>query len=127
VARAILKNRDEGRPLGSPIEVRYRRLCEANGFWPGVAQYEVRLLNGRRIFIDRAYPEQKVAIELDGYSHHSGPIAFRRDHERYVYLTRMGWLHLPFTAEDVGKRPEYVIDALRETVPLPVLMRLNRP
>jgi hypothetical protein len=127
VARALLENRGEGRPLGSALEVRYRRLCEANGLWPGVAQYEVILRSGRRIFIDRAYPEQKVAVELDGYADHTGRLAFRRDHERYVYLTRAGWSHLPFTFDDVATRPNYVIDSLRETLPLAVLLRSNRP
>ena len=94
--------------------------------WPGVAQHEVVLQNGRRIFIDRAYPHQKIAIELDGYIDHTGKLVFQGDHERYVYLTRRGWMHLPFTHEDVTRRGQYVIESLRETVPLSVLLSSNR-
>ena len=126
VARAILENLEPGRPLGSGLEVRYRRLLVANGFWPGVAQHKVVLPNGRPIFIDRAYPEQKVAVELDGYIDHTGKLVFQRDHERYVYLTRLGWRHLPFTYEDVTKHPGYVLASLHETVPLAVLVRSVR-
>ena len=37
---------------------------------------------------------------------------FQRDHERYVYLTRMGWRHLPFTYEDVRQRQNYPVGEL---------------
>ena len=62
VLRELLTRREGGRPLGSALEVLYRRLVVDAGMWPGVAQYEVTLRDGRRIFIDRAYPEEKVAV-----------------------------------------------------------------
>ena len=51
VLRELLTRPEGGRPLGSALEVLYRRLVVDAGMWPGVAQYEVTLRDGRRIFI----------------------------------------------------------------------------
>ena len=61
------------------------------------------------------------------YVDHMGNLGFQRDHERYVYLNRQRWRHLPFTYDDVAKRQDYVIESMREAVPLSVLLRSGAP
>jgi hypothetical protein len=38
--------------------------------------------------VDGAYPDRRVAIEVDGYLHHSAPTAFQRDRTRQNALVR---------------------------------------
>lgn len=41
--------------------------------------------------LDLAYPEPKVAIEIDSAQRHSGTASYRRDREKWNLLTRQGW------------------------------------
>jgi very-short-patch-repair endonuclease len=59
------------------------------------------LLAGRRIVIDVAFPEQRVALEFDGWAFHSGAEAFQHDRERQNLLANDGWLVLRFTWADL--------------------------
>jgi len=52
---------------------------------------------GRRAYIDLAYPEHHVAIELDGWAHHSTRAAFDHDRARANDLTLQGWNVYRFT------------------------------
>ena len=47
----------------------------------------------------RRYPELKLAIEVDGFEHHSSPDAFQRDRTRQNRLVALGWTVLRFTWE----------------------------
>lgn len=76
------------------------------------AQYEVRTPRGRSFFIDSAYPEQRIAIETDGWAFHSDPDAFQRDRARWRELAKMGWTVLCFTYEDITVRPNEVIETI---------------
>lgn len=63
--------------------------------------------------VDLAYPEQKVAIEVDSYQHHSDRVAFVRDRARSNGLVaRAGWSILYFVYED-SLRPRRFLDDLR--------------
>ena len=55
--------------------------------------------------IDCAYPDRKLAIEVDGFEHHSSPEAFQRDRTRQNRLVALGWTVLRFTWHDVVHRP----------------------
>ena len=80
------------------------------------------MYDGRRIFVDWAYPTVKVAVELNGYEFHGSRAAVQRDSERAVLLARIGWQYLPFTHADVTKNTNYVLSSLREVVPRSVLL-----
>lgn len=58
----------------------------------------------RRRF-DLAYPEQRVAIELDGRRWHDTREAFESDRRRDREAVRHGWVVLRFTWEDIVRRP----------------------
>ena len=72
-----------------------------------VGQYRLVLPQGR-INVDRAWPEVKLAVELDGAKHHTSPEDRRRDLTRDTALAAMGWVVLRFTYADVLRDPEGV-------------------
>ena len=51
--------------------------------------------------VDFAYPELKLAIEVDGFAAHSTVDAFRRDRVRQNALVAAGWTVLRFTWPEV--------------------------
>ena len=57
-----------------------------------------------------------MAIEVDGYEHHSSPEAFQRDRTRQNRLVALGWTVLRFTWDDVVKRPAMVAQTIRDAV-----------
>jgi hypothetical protein len=74
---------------------------------PSVGQYPVQL-PGRRVKLDRAWPEAKLAVELDGARHHTSPEDRRKDLARDRELAALGWVVLRFTYADVVRDPEGV-------------------
>jgi len=72
-----------------------------------VGQYQVQLPT-RRIRLDRAWPEVKLAVELDGARHHTSPEDRRKDLARDRELAALGWVVLRFTYADVLRDPEGV-------------------
>jgi len=69
----------------------------AAGLPAPLQQYRVRL-NGRTFRIDLAYPERRVAIELDGWDCHRTRSAFDADRARADALVVDGWTLLRFTS-----------------------------
>ncbi len=57
---------------------------------------------GRLILeVDFAWPEEKVALHVDGYRWHSGRIRFDRDAGQRSVLAAMGWLSVVVTAKNM--------------------------
>lgn len=63
----------------------------------------------RRYFLDVAFPEARLAIEIDGRAHHSSAAAFQNDRRRQNDLVAAGWTVLRFTWDDIVNRPHNVI------------------
>jgi very-short-patch-repair endonuclease len=74
---------------------------------PSVGQYRIELPTGR-IRLDRAWPEVKLAVELDGAAHHTSPENRREDLARDRALAGLGWVVLRFTYADVLRDPDAV-------------------
>ncbi|MCV2489578.1 DUF559 domain-containing protein [Geodermatophilus sp. YIM 151500] len=73
----------------------------------GVGQH--RVIAGGVVFrLDRAWPEVKLAVELDGARHHTSPEDRRRDLARDAALAAAGWVVLRFTYADVRRDPAKV-------------------
>jgi hypothetical protein len=92
----------ESRPA-SVLESRMGRLLRAAGLPPPVPEYAVG-----RYRLDFAWPELRLAVEVDGYRRHSSWDAFRDDRSRQNDLIAAGWVVLHFTWDDVCNRPEEV-------------------
>jgi hypothetical protein len=69
-----------------------------------VGQHPVDLPTGR-VRLDRAYPEVRLAVELDGAAFHTSPEDRARDLARDRALAALGWVVLRFTYADVLRDP----------------------
>ena len=63
--------------------------------------------------LDFAWPEQKLAVEVDGYASHSSTRAFQYDRRRQNALVVAGWTMLRFTWDDVTSQHEKVAEHIR--------------
>ena len=84
---------------------------------PCVQQHRVALPDGRWVDLDAAWPEAKVAVELDGAAFHGSRQARERDLRRDTALAGAGWIVLRFSyarlvADPEGCRRE-IVAALR--------------
>jgi very-short-patch-repair endonuclease len=59
--------------------------------------------------IDIAFPDVKLAVEVDGWAWHMEVDRFRADRHKGNALTRAGWTLLRFTWHDLVNRPRYVL------------------
>ena len=66
--------------------------------------------------LDLAWPGEKVALEMDGYRHHSGIRAFRADRERGNRVQAEGWTVLRTTPAEVSDGAPGLVAALRRLV-----------
>jgi very-short-patch-repair endonuclease len=110
VLRHVLDDRALGatRPDGL-LEPRLARVLRDHGLPQPVFQYEVRGPSGRLLArVDAAYPDQRLAIEVDGFEVHGTPSALQHDLERQNRLVAAGWTVLRFTWPDVVQRPASV-------------------
>lgn len=84
----------------SGLERDFRLLCERRGL---PAPRPRHLVNGFRV--DFAWPQRKVAVEIDSVSAHSTLAAFHADRAKSNVLLALGWRLLRFTHADVKRRP----------------------
>jgi very-short-patch-repair endonuclease len=96
--RPILEARQPGYDPGdSQLEAKVARWLAAGGLPSPVRQHPV-LTAAHRYRIDLAYPELRIAIELDGWTDHGTRNAFDHDRQRGNDLELAGWTVLRFTS-----------------------------
>lgn len=81
-------------------------VLELAGLPPPKQQREVRLPDGRRVFLDAAWPQAGVAVELDGQRFHASRADRERDMRRDTALAVLGWVVLRFSYERVTTDPK---------------------
>ena len=74
-------------------------------------QYPIAI-DGQRRRIDFAYPELRLAIEVDGWEHHLQFDQWQDDHVRQNDLVNRGWVVIRFTWTQVVEDPGYVADVI---------------
>jgi very-short-patch-repair endonuclease len=114
VLRRILDDRALGsRPPDSVLEARLASVLRRAQVPEPVFQHEVR--HGRRFIarVDFAYPDLRLAIEVDGLDAHGSATALQRDLSRQNALVGAGWTVLRFTWHDAIRRPDAVVEAVR--------------
>jgi very-short-patch-repair endonuclease len=100
----------------SELEKRFTALAKRYGVPPLTLQHQV-WENGRFVArVDAARPEIKLAIEVDGFEHHSTPEAFQMDRSRQNHLVALGWTVLRFTWHDVVHRPAHVAQVIEQAI-----------
>ncbi len=86
-------------------------LLEKAGIHGWIANYPVGPYR-----VDNAFPDQKVAIEIDGFAFHTDATVFQHDRSRQNYLIINGWRVLRFTWWDLVEHPERVIAEVRRAI-----------
>jgi predicted transcriptional regulator of viral defense system len=84
----------------SALEDRFLSLLDAHGLPRPLMNHHVEGLE-----VDAAWPQRRLAVELDGWARHKDRQAFQRDREKGNALTGAGWRLLRFTHDDVVRRP----------------------
>jgi len=96
--RRVLAERTVGfHPGDSELERTVLRAIVDAGLPTPVAQHRVQV-GSETYFIDLAYPDHRVAIEVDGFVFHHDRRAFDRDRTRQNDLVTAGWSVLRFTS-----------------------------
>ena len=112
--RRIVADRLEGLEAGdSDAEVEVVRTLVSLGVRRPVQQHQVAVRH--RVFVlDVAWPDWKVALELDGFDPHAvDRTTFDRDKERDIILRRAGWeVNHISTRTDLGLVASYLRDRL---------------
>ena len=113
VLRDLLQARSrDDRVVESELEARLWNLLRRAGLPLPRKQHELR--DGERtVRLDFAYPEQKLALETDGYRYHSLRPDWERDLTRRNWLTQRGWKVLHFTWETLRRSPAKVVADVR--------------
>lgn len=114
--RAICHDRRTGVPE-SAAEARLLRTLREGRLPLPERQLEIRTGAGR-FRVDFAYPEQRVALEVDGYAFHSGRRRWQADRARQNALEALGWRVLRFSWADVTRRPATIWWTVAETLNL---------
>ncbi|MDP1806705.1 MAG: hypothetical protein Q8K72_16120 [Acidimicrobiales bacterium] len=97
----------------SEFERRLLALVARAGLPLPVPQFEVVLPDGRRVYLDFAWPDNRVALEAQSYRYHAGRIAWSRDQSRLALLSSMGWRVLPVTWDDLVGSPQDLIETVK--------------
>ncbi|MGH2828137.1 MAG: endonuclease domain-containing protein [Actinomycetota bacterium] len=79
-------------------------------------EYRVELPDGGEAYLDFAYPNLLLGIEVDGYGYHSGRERWRRDMHRENQLKRLGWVILHFSWDDIRYRPEELVNEIKDAL-----------
>jgi REase_MTES_1575 len=82
-----------------------RHVLHVPGLPPFVQQHRILLPDGP-VLLDAAWPEVKLAIELDGAAFHGSREARERDLRRDAALAAQGWLVLRFSYRQLTEHPE---------------------
>jgi hypothetical protein len=95
-----------GAPHPSVLESKMMRLFVR--FHLPVPKVEVIVGRDGEYRLDFSYPDQKKAIEVDGYAYHFSPEQVQRDNARRNALEVEGWQFLVYTWLDVTHEPRRV-------------------
>lgn len=100
----------------SVLERRMLRILTGAGLPEPRCQARVERGDARAAFLDLAYPQIRLGIELDGQAWHATPRQRQRDNERQNDVVLSDWKILRFTFEDITHRPEHVAALVRRAL-----------
>ncbi|MBW3555936.1 MAG: DUF559 domain-containing protein [Actinobacteria bacterium] len=112
VLRRVLDDRALGTEAADGLlEPRMARLLVRAGLPTAAFQHEL-VLAGQKVRVDFAYPDHRLAIEVDGWSSRASVRGLQGDDSRQNLLVLHGWTVLRFTWRDVVRRPETVANQI---------------
>jgi len=109
---AVIRSRSEWRAtLQSDLEVRVLDEISRQKLPPPEPQFRMALPDNRQVIIDFAWPEVRLAVEVDHPAWHAGARPSHRDKSRDRKLATIGWTSARITDIDVTTGlPEAVAD-----------------
>jgi very-short-patch-repair endonuclease len=113
--RVILANIDRDEVTDSDFELLFLGLLREHGLPDPVLHF--RVMDGDRFVaeVDLAYPQYRIAIELDGIIHLEQEVR-ERDLPRQNDLVLLGWTVLRFSWPRMQSRPELVVAEVRHAL-----------
>ncbi|GAB2607018.1 endonuclease domain-containing protein [Pseudactinotalea suaedae] len=112
--RLLLESRAE--PWSAAERLAHRMLHAA-----GITGWRANVpisLEGHRYFLDVAFTDRKLAVEIDGREVHSLPDVFESDRIRHNALELADWMVLHVTYRMLVENPEYVLTTIRRAITL---------
>ena len=101
---------------GSPMETRLRLVLVLGGLPRPNVQHPVLDDEARiAVWLDLAYPEQRIGVEYE-VAQHAEIDGLVRDADRYTRLVSAGWRMFRYTKQDVLHRPERIVADLRRAL-----------
>jgi very-short-patch-repair endonuclease len=88
----------------SPMESEARLAMIDAGLPSPELQFEVIDRLGRTWRLDFAWPDQRLAVEYDGFDWHSDPESLRRDRQKRAALQDLDWSVISVVSDDVRRR-----------------------
>ncbi len=112
--RVLLEERKGiGATSASALETLMRRLTINAGLAPMVSQHRVHDGGKHVARPDFAYPEMKIAIEVDGYRFHAGRRMWAIDKRKRSELVARGWIVIEISYDDITTDPDSVAGLIR--------------
>lgn len=102
----------DGPAPDSPAEATAIRLLLQAGVERPVCGHKV-LVNGSVVArVDLAWPDKKVAVEVNGYRYHSSPRSQEHDSRRLNLIVSAGWVVVGVTPKELDSRPDAFVRAV---------------
>ena len=100
----------------SPLETQLLKRFREAGLPIPMLQYVLR--DGDRFVgrLDFAYPEERVAIEADGFRYHDTRASFDAERTRTNEIQALGWRLLRVTSKHLEEDPESVVKWVRQAL-----------
>src|SRR5439155_15646509 len=98
------------------LETQVLKLLRNAGLPIPILQYVVR--DGSRFIarLDFAYPDQRVAIEADGFRYHDDRQGFDAERARGNEIQALGWHVLRITSKHLQQDPDVVVAWVRRAL-----------
>lgn len=108
------KRLPRGVPSPTRLERRLVSLIKRAGLPDPIREYPL-ILDGRKRYLDFAWPHVKLDIEGDSRLWHTSMASFEDDRARDAMLQALGWTVLRFTWRQIVDRPEWVVSQIKAT------------
>lgn len=74
------------------------------------------MVKGVGYVVDLVFPQQRIAIEIDGWTYHGSRESFINDRWRYAKLGAAGWCVLPIAASELDDAPDEFVAVVRDAL-----------
>jgi len=99
-----------GLPAGSGLEEGFLRVWRAFCTYLPLPKHNYRFHPTRRWALDYAWPDVKLAVEIEGHYRHRSRSGFAADHKKYRAAENMGWRILKYPGDEWKARPVQIVE-----------------